>query len=345
MKKINLLYVTIFLVLVNYTISYPQLFREITKVGTTAGQFLKITPGARALGMGGAYVGISNDIYAAYYNPAGIAAGKGNGQVAFNHTEWLADVSYDYAAVSLNASALGSLFFTVTSMKVPEDKVRTFEYPDGNGQFWDAGSIAFSLGFARSLTDRFSIGFNFKYINESIWNTSASGFALDVGTYYVTPFNDMVIGASILNFGTKMELDGRDIQINYDPDNNSDTGPNNIPAQFDMEKYDLPLTFKIGLAMDVIKSRYIRITTALDATHPNDNTEYVNAGMEIAYDELFFIRGGYKSLFLPDSEQGFTLGAGFNYEMNTGLSIRANYAYGDYNRLKNIQYFDIGLIF
>ncbi len=345
MRKFFILLVLINLVLLNNQNSYPQIFRDITKVGTTAGQFLKIGPGARALAMGGTYVGISDDIYAVYYNPAGIAISKGNGQVAFNHTNWLADINYDFAAVSLNIESLGSLFFSITSLRVPEEKVRTFEFPEGNGQYWDAGSVSFGVGFARSLTDRFSIGFNAKYIQESIWSSSASGFALDVGTYYITPFNDLVIGASVSNFGTKMKLDGKDIQINFDPDGSISTGPNNIPAKLEMDQYDLPLTFRIGFSMDVIKTRYIRVKTAFDATHPNDNVEYINAGIELAYDELFFIRGGYKSIFLSNSEQSFTLGAGLNYEVANGLNIKVNYAYGDYGRLKNIQYFDIGIIF
>ncbi|HQI40917.1 MAG: hypothetical protein B6D44_04405 [Ignavibacteriales bacterium UTCHB2] len=345
MRKFYILITLIFSFLISQINIYSQIFRDISKVGTTAGQFLKIGPGARAIAMGGSYVGVSDDIFAAYYNPAGIAINSGNGQVAFSHTQWLADISYDFAAVSLNLESFGALFFSVTSLRVPEDKVRTFEFPEGNGQYWDAGSVSFAVGYAKSLTDRFSIGFNAKYIRESVWSSSANGFALDVGTYYVTPFNDLVIGASISNFGSKMQLDGRDIQINYDPDNNLNTGPNNIPAKLEMDQYDLPLTFRIGFSMDVVKSRYIRIKTALDANHPNDNTEYLNAGIELAYDELLFIRGGYKSLFQVNSEQSFTLGAGINYEMTNGIYIKFNYAYGDYGRLKNIQYIDIGIVF
>ncbi|PKL82262.1 MAG: hypothetical protein CVV24_11020 [Ignavibacteriae bacterium HGW-Ignavibacteriae-3] len=345
MRKFFLLITLSIFILFSNTNLYSQIFRDITKVGTTAGQFLKIGPGARAMAMGGTYVGISDDIFAVYYNPAGIAISKGNGQVAFNHTQWLADIQYDFAAASVNVESLGSLFISVTSLRVPEEKVRTFEFPEGNGQYWDAGSVSFGVGFARSLTDRFSIGFNAKYIQESIWSTSATGFALDVGTYYVTPFNDLVIGASVTNFGSKMKLDGSNIQINYDPDNDPFTGPNNVPSKFEMGQYDLPLTFRIGFSMDVINTRYIRVKTAFDATHPNDNVEYINAGIEFAYDELFFIRGGYKSLFLADSEQSFTLGVGLNYEMSSGLSVKVNYAYGDYGRLKNIQYLDIGIVF
>lgn len=345
MKKFILLLIVSALLGFTNTSLHAQIFRDISKVGTTAGQFLKIGPGARALAMGGTYVGISDDIYAIYYNPAGVAINKGNGQVTFNHTNWLADINYDYAAASINIESFGSMFLSVTSLRVPEEKVRTFEYPDGNGQYWDASSVSFGFGYARSLTDRFSIGFHAKYIQESVWNSSASGFALDVGTYYITPFNDLIIGASISNFGSKMKLDGRDIQLNYDPDGDPFTGPNNIPANYEMNKYDLPLTFRIGFSMDVFKSRYIRVKAAFDATHPNDNVEYLNAGLEFAYDELFFLRGGYKSIFLSNSEQSFTLGAGLNYELSNGLNIRVNYAYGDYGRLKNIQYFDVGIIF
>jgi len=344
MRKIFLITTSLIIIFGNILL-HAQLFRDITKVGTTAGQFLKIGPGARALAMGGTYVGISDDIYAAYYNPAGVAINHGNGQAAFSHTQWIADINYDYAAASINIESFGSLFMSVTSLRVPEEKVRTFEFPEGNGQVWDANSVSFAVGFAKSLTDRFSIGFNAKYISESIWSSSATGFALDVGTYYLTPFNDLIIGASILNFGTKMKLDGRDIQINYDPDGNLVTGPNNVPAKFEMDKYDLPLTFRIGFSMDVIKSRYIRIKAAVDATHPNDNTEYLNSGIEFAYDELVFIRGGYKSLFMDNSEESFTLGAGINYEVSSNLFVKFNYAYGDFGRLKNIQYFDVGLIF
>ncbi|HEX2982356.1 MAG TPA: PorV/PorQ family protein, partial [Ignavibacteriales bacterium] len=182
-----------------------------------------------------------------------------------------------------------------------------------------------------------------KYIQETIWNSSANGFAFDVGTYYVTPFNDLVIGASISNFGTKMQLDGRDIQINTDPNGDGNSGPNNIPSQYSMDSYDVPLTFRIGLAMDVIKTRFIVVKTAVDATHPNDNTEYVNSGIEFAFNRMFFLRAGYKSLFLEDSEQGLTLGAGLNYETASGLSVSFNYAYADYNRLKDVQYFDVSI--
>ncbi len=344
MKKNSITYFLILVLSGFFLQTFAQFDRSTSKVGTTAGQFLKIGAGARAIGMGNAYTALSNDIYAVYYNPAGITFAS-NSEVTFNHSEWLADINYDFAAGSINLEGFGTLFITITTLSVPEDKVRTFEFPDGDGRTWNANSISIGMGFARKLTENFSIGFQGKYIHEAIFNSSANGFAIDFGTYYITPFNDLIIGASISNFGSKMQLDGRDIEFNTDPNGDPNSGPNNILSNYDTDKFDLPLNFKLGLAMDIVKSRYVRITTALDAVHPNDNTEYINSGVEIAYDETFFIRGGYKSLFLRDSEQGLTLGAGLNYKFSNQLSIFINYAWADYGRLTNVQFIDVGLKF
>ena len=344
MKKIiQIIAVTVILGLTTQVSA--QLFNSTSKVGTTSAQFLKIGAGARAIGMGGAYSAIDGDIYSAYWNPAGIATMKGGSQATFNHASWLADITYDYAGLSINLEDMGVVFATLTTLQVPEEKVRTYDNPEGDGRVWDASSMAISVGYAKMLTDRFSIGFNVKYIRESIWNTSANGFALDVGTLYRTPFNDLKIAASISNFGSKMQLDGRDIQFNYDPNDNIDTGPNDIPAKYEMGSFDLPLVFRIGLSMDVINSRFFRTTAALDAVHPNDNTEYVNTGIEFAYDEMIFFRAGYKQLFMDNKEGGLTIGGGIKYGITNALKIFVNYGYADYGRLENVQFFDVGLIF
>lgn len=321
-----------------------QLLRTTSKVGTTSAQFLKIGTGARAISLGGAYSALGNDIYSIYWNPAGIARTNNNTEFAFNHAEWLADMSYDFAAGAINLGDLGVVSASFTLFSVPEEEVRTFESPEGDGRKWDANSISIAIGYAKNLTDRFSIGFQAKFIREKIWNSSATGFAFDVGTLYRTPFNDLMIGAAISNFGTPMTLDGRDLQFNADPNDNLNTGTNNIPADYTTNSFDLPLTFRIGLAMDLYENRFFRVTGSVDAIHPNDNTEYVNSGVEFAYDELFFVRVGYKSLFKENSEEGLTLGGGIKYSFN-GTKIYLNYGYADYGRLEKVQFVDVGLAF
>ncbi len=324
---------------------FAQLSSGTSRVGTTAGQFLKIGAGARAIGMGEAFTAFGTDVYSIYYNPAGLARGTKQTEMTFNHAEWLADMSYDFAAAVFNMGDFGSLAASFTSLSVPEDLVRTEAAPEGDGRKFDAGFMAIGVAYSKNLTDRFSVGFQGKYIRESIWNSSASGFALDLGTFYVTPFNDMVIGASISNFGSTMKLDGRDNKFNTDPNDDMNSGPNQIPANYELNDYDLPLTFRIGLSMNIIKTRYFRVSGAVDALHPNDNTEYMNCGSEIAYDEMFFVRVGYKSLFKDNSEEGLTFGGGIKYAMDNGMEIMVNYGYADYGRLENVQFFDVSLGF
>lgn len=339
------LFIVVVIGLIGFELSFAQLDRSTTKVGTTAATFLKIGAGARAIGMAGAFSAVENDIYSIYWNPAGIARIGGVGSVTFNHANWIADTKFDFAALSLNISDLGSFGFSLTSFKVPEDKVRTFPNPEGDGRVWDASFMAIGVSFARNLTDNFSIGFTAKYIRDAIWDMSSSSFALDVGTLYTTPFNDLKIGASITNFGTKMKLDGRNTYFNIDPNGDPNSGPNNVPGEYRLNSYDIPLTFRVGLAMDVIKTNYLVVTAAVDAVHPNDNTEYVNSGLEFNFNKTFFARVGYKSLFLRDSEQNLTFGFGLYYPIVNEIGIMVNYGYADYGRLKNVQFFDLVINF
>lgn len=319
--------------------------RKTTKVGTTVAQFLKIPAGARSIAMGSSGAALEGDIYSIYWNPGALARMRTPGEATFNHAEWLADITYDFAATGLTIEGIGTLGVSLISLRAPEEIVRTEINPEGDGRRWSYSSFAMGLSFARSLTDRFSIGFTAKYIRESLWNMSSQGIAFDIGTIYTTSFNDLKIGASITNFGTKMRLDGHDISFNNFPDGQLGQGPQNIESIYKTESFDIPLTFKIGLAMDILRMDQIRATASVDATHPNDNMEYMNSGLELAYDEMFFGRVGYKSLFYDESEEGLTWGVGVNFALNNVTGIKVDYAFADFGRLKNVQYVSVSVTF
>lgn len=329
-------FVCIMVVLAMNTDARAQLRQSITKVGTTAAQFLKIGAGVRAIGMGGAFVAVANDVTALYWNPAGIATISGGGEATFNHAEWLAETAYDFAGVTLNAGNFGTLGLSITSFRVPEDVVRTYRFPEGTGERFDASSIALAVSYARMLTDRFAIGFTGKYVQDNVWNETAHGVAIDIGTHYVTPFNGLRIGAAIANFGTKMQLEGRDLYFNYDPLAESGT-VDQVPALYRVGKYEMPLTLRLGLAYDVLKQENLTVTIASDAVHPNDNSEYVNSGMEVNMRNTIYLRGGYKALFLNNSEQSFTFGGGLRYDA-VGTNLKIDFGYADYGRLDNVQF-------
>lgn len=322
--------------------SYAQVGSSLNKTGTTAAQFLKIGVGPRAIGMGGAFTASANDINAMYWNPAGLSRMNAK-EAYFNHVDWILDVKMDYAGFAMDVSDLGTLGAFISVLTMDDMPVRTLQQPEGTGELFSAGSIVIGVSYARNLTDEFSIGFNAKYIGEHIWNESAKTFALDIGTQYIIPFlNEFRLGASISNFGPKMKMAGRDI-IQVTTVGAGDG--NRINTDLQLDEFELPLLFRIGVAVDAIKSMDNRLTLAADAIHPNDNSEYVNAGFEYTWNEIFFLRGGYKSLFEQDGEQGLTFGAGINYRIFDTFKIKFDYAYQDFGRLKSVQYISLGVRF
>ncbi|MFA6541844.1 MAG: PorV/PorQ family protein [Bacteroidota bacterium] len=319
---------------------------NVSKTGTTAGTFLEIPVGARAIALGSAYSGIADDASSLYWNPAG-AARLSSPDVVFSHSNWLADLKFDYAAVAVPLQSIGTLGLSFTALTMGDMLVRTVDNPEGTGELFSASNIAVGIHYARNLSDKFSIGFSGKYIQETIWHMSAQAFALDFGVLYTTEFfNNMKIGASISNFGTDMTMSGRDARLLVSADNRKLGSNDQIPANIEMDSWSLPLNFQFGIATDLYKSEIHHVIIAVDALHPSDNYESVNAGLEYSFSDILALRGGYRALGLADNEGGLTLGAGFSSELfGGGLNAKLDYAFSDYGRLKAANTITLAVVF
>lgn len=321
-----------------------QFVRNVSKVGTTAAPFLEIEVGSRALGMGGGFVGQADDASALYWNVGGIARLPRN-EVLLSHTRWLADINFDYAAAVFKVGVDQAIGLSFTSLSMGDMKVRTVFYPEGTGELFTASSFAIAGSYGRNLTDRFSIGFTAKYVHESVWHMRSNGFAIDVGTLFTTQFHGMRLGMSISNFGTKMRLEGKDTQVTHDIDPVKTGNNDRIIAYLGTDRWPMPLIFRVGVGMDVLKDDWNRLTVGVDAVHPNDNTEYLNVGMEYGFHGNFYARLGYKSLFMRDSEEGLTAGLGLRYPVTATLVVKADYAYSQFGILDSVQKVSLSLEF
>ena len=263
---------------------------NVSKVATTAAPFLEIPVGGAAVGMGGAFTSIANDASAIYWNVGGIATiDKYDLQVA--NMEWIGDTRFNFVGLVLPLSDFGTLGFSFTALSMDDMVVRTVEKPDGTGEFFSAGNISFGISYARNLTDRFSLGFTFKYIQEKIWHMTSQGFAIDAGTLFRTDIlGGMVIGASISNFGTPMRLEGRDTRFFIRVDENKQGSNDRIPTNIELDSWDLPLIFRIGLSTNAVQNDIYRFTVTVDAIHPNNDYESLNIGGEFAFMEFFILR-------------------------------------------------------
>ncbi len=333
----NIFKILVFLLLISRV--FPQVFS-----GTTTAQFLKIEAGARSIAMGGAFVAVANDASALYWNPAG-ASKLGRSAVTFTHTKWLADTDYNYAGVILKIGDAQAFGFHYSSLSMPDMKVRNEFYQDGTGEFFSAQDYSLGLTYAFNVTQDFSMGFTGKIVNQSIWNMTASAIVFDAGLHYQTPVQGLSLGMSVANVGGKMKFEGKDNFIYYDFDPNQRGTNDRIFAEIKMDEWDLPLMFRVGLAMQMFDNDLHSLTVSADALHPNDYSESVNTGFEYGFKDRLFLRAGYKSLFKLESEEGLTAGAGLIYYLTDFIPMRVDYGYADFGRLNAVHRFTIEIRF
>jgi len=321
-------------------------FNQITKTGTTAAKFLSIGIGPRANAIGGAFTSIANDASALYWNPAG-AASLDQYEAMFTHTSLFndLDISLNYAAIVVPTEGWGNFGVSVTSLDYGMMDVTTEYYPEGTGEKFSASSYAFALSYARNVTEDFTAGITIKYIRELIYNSSADGIAFDIGTIFNTPFYGIKFSSIISNYGPKLQMSGEDLLVRHDADPNSNGNNETVDAYYKTDKFELPLKLQIGLSKEFQFLENQRLTFAVDATHSNDNAEYINVGGELAlFDDLLYFRGGYKALFLEDSQEGLTLGVGINYGLEV-IYFGFDYAFQKYEFLGNTHSFGVRLRF
>jgi len=319
----------------------------IGRVGSTAAPFLKIGVGGRALGMGEAYTTLAEDITGIYWNPAGLA-NITKMQVILNHYEYIADLNYDFGALAIPVRGVGTIGAFIGFLGMPDIERTTIQFPNGTGEKVSANSFVAGLSYARSLTDRFTIGGSAKYIRETIWHSTAEGFAFDVGVFYRSFFRNIKIGMSITNFGTDMQMQGRDMLIQHDINDNFEGNNENIGGHLDADRYPLPILFRVGIsaniAEDFLKLGDYDWIVAVDAVHPNDNKEYLSTGTEVRIYDMISLRSGFRQLLLEDGEGGLTFGFGLHFNV-MGAGLNLDYANVDYGRLDKQNKFSLILSF
>jgi hypothetical protein len=305
----------------------PALLQAETfaKTGTAGLQFLKLGIDARAIGMAEAYTAVTDDISSVYWNPAGLALNSQD-QFLFSHTEWVADIRYEYMAAS-RVTSLGTFALSAGYLWMDWMDVYTEEsFEDPTGEQFTNSNLSLGLSYANEYTDKFSFGFTAKYLRENLDEYSVNGVSVDIGSLYNTGWNNFTIGMSLRNFGPDLQY-----EIDNDGDDDYDEDPfdlidNDGDGMIDEDgaevPFKLPMNFSLGVAADLFRTDQHSLVGSLQLDNSVDRMETYNLGAEYQVG-TFKLRAGNQ--FGLDAA---TFSAGFGLKIPTTFAIiDLDYAY------------------
>ncbi|MBN1995950.1 PorV/PorQ family protein [candidate division KSB1 bacterium] len=326
--------------------------------GTTAANFLEIGYGSHANAMGDAVVSTVNDPSAVYWNPAGLALMRQSG-VQFMMQPWIAGINTTFASAGLVLDRYGTFAIGYYQVDYGREEVTTLEMQEGTGEHYSANDYCISLSYGQRLAQWFAFGASAKMVASTIWHSNASAVALDLGaivnTHFFSPTGErtdgLAIGMSISNYGTRMKYDGMDLIQPIDPTPSKAGDFANVDGQYRTQAWELPLIFRFGMAVHPVVTSNQRLTLEVDALHPNNNQETLNLGGQYEFTVhsfgSFYLRGGYKALFMEDSEYGLSYGAGVLYRIKgmKNMAMKIDFAYRDMGVLGSVNAYTISFLF
>ncbi len=317
---------------VNLLLCMTAFAGNTNRTGTAGAQELLIPVGASGVALGGSNVALSMGTDAIYWNPAGLARSTFGTEAFFSHMSYIADIGVDYGAVGVNFAGVGTFAVSFKSIAFGNIDVTTADNPDGTGQTYSPTYVTAALSYSRVLSDRISVGVNFKLVDETIISTSATGFALDAGVQYkglIVP--ELSLGVAVKNLGPNMTFSGSNLLVQA-------TAQDALRGiewyQVEAASFELPSQMEVALAYDKKLNDMNDVTVFGDFENNNYSTDLYKVGLQYAFNNLIFVRGGYN--YAPNAVKDqtgqtsqifdWTLGAGLNYDLG-GVNFTFDYAY------------------
>ena len=259
------------------------------QVGGSGMSFLKLGVSGQGAAMADAMSGHVNGAAATYYNPAGMLNGfdpQSTAQLMFMHREWIQDTRAEFLGASVSLGERDAIGFSVTSTTVSDIEIRT-RPGDAEGTF-TARNYALGASYAHAISDDLFLGVTVKLLYEKILIDEASGVAFDLGGVFITPIQNLSIGASIANLGSLSDLRN--------------------------EKTKLPSLLRIGPAYTTpIGEAGSTLTLATDLVQIfPESKSYLSVGGEVSFEHIVAGRVGYQ--FGSDSRK-LTAGVGIRYKI------------------------------
>ncbi len=310
------------------------------KRGQTTMKFLSAPLGARATGMGDALTSVEGGSQSIFYNPAGMAFQSSLVDVSFGNVSWIADIDYQYAAMSFAPKnglygVFGFSFMSVDYGDITETIRNTTERGYEVLGTYNPNAIALGLSYSRAISNQFSVGANVRYVDMNLANApiglsegslvrqnfDMQTYTVDFGVLFRTGFRSLNFAMSVRNYSN---------EVTYIQDTQ-----------------ELPLTFRIGLSMNVLDLTSLnpdmhKLLVSIDANRPRDYYEQLMVGAEYAFMDRLYLRTGY---VFPTDEQGLSMGVGVNLPFASRYGIRADYSHTAFGVFSSVNRLSVQLSF
>lgn len=314
-------------------------------VVTTAVPFLRISPDARAAGMGDLAIATAPDANSSFWNLAKVPFNTSKGGISASYTPWLKDILNDVYMASVAG------YYKFTDEQALSGSLRYFSL--GNIQFTDnlgndlntfrPREFGIDVGYSRKLSDKSGIGVGLKYIYSNLAEGPAAGnnykaasaVAGDLAWYY-QGHNDQgqgwAFGAVLSNLGSKISYTDNADQKDYIPANlgigtaytRVFNSANKLSFGLDLNKLLVPTPPADPATTDqlaayrnksVIGSWFSSFGDAPGGFSEEVKEFQASIGAEYMYNNQFALRAGY---FHEDKTKGnrryFTMGVGIKYQ-------------------------------
>lgn len=330
MKKFSIL----FCLFISFTGLMLSEIQAQSRVGTTAAPFLTLGVGAKGSALGHANTVMASGAEGLFWNPATIALNDDNGAtsglyLAFNNI--FMDVESQTVGLVLDMGSNRKFGFGLNYIDYGRMDVRTVEEPMGTGATFASHDLSVGVSYAQNLTPSFYFGGTAKFIQQRIYDMSAQTFAFDFGFVLKTDYlNGLSVGASISNFGGAMQMDGINSEFNLDIDPTSEGNNTQVPSRIFMDRWDIPISFRFGVALPAYTSKNLDLMLMSDVQQTNDNDMNIDSGAQLSYKTKtvqFHMRAGYRDFLLDENVTAhFSYGAGLSLKTVNGPILGFDFA-------------------
>ncbi len=252
--------------------------------GTRAMTFLKIGVGAKAIGMGESQVAATDDLYASFWNPAGLTKIQ-KPQLALMHNEWFAKINHEFLGFAL---PIGKNTVGASANFLSFGELQGRDQEGNETTLFRPYDLVVALSYARSFSPRLAFGVNAKLLREQIAEDSGRGIAFDLGGLYAFANVPLSLGFNAQHIGPRV--------------------------QYVEDAFELPFTFRLGTAYKLWNDAAV---LTMDFIRPTDNDNSIGIGAAYTIGNILQLRAGYNYKF-----GGNDLGATSGLRGGFGLTLR-----------------------